>query len=93
MVQAVKLAQNQVRFQIGRLQLRNGLVFGDGQLQHLLGLRTLHVVQGAEVHFAEQYMGLEIVRVLLDLVLRACHRLANAADFEVKLRQTVLKVL
>ena len=45
------------------LELGELLVLGDGELQHLAGLRGLHVAERAQIDLAEQGVGFDVVRV------------------------------
>ena len=97
MIQHVQLAQQQVRLQVLRLQPGDRLILLDRRAQHLLRLRSLlrllrlPVVQRPEVHPPQQRMGIDIVRVLGNLLLRRAHRLTDAPQPEVDIRQTVLQ--
>ena len=91
MVQAIKLAQQKMRLHIVRLQLSKLLVLPNGQLQHLARLRALHISQRTQIDLAQQRVRLNVVGILGHLVLRGSNRLADAADLEVEIRQTILQ--
>ena len=69
-IEPVELAEEQVRLYVVGLELSELLVLGDGQLQHLAGLRGLHVAERTQIDPAEQRVGFDVVRVPVDLLLR-----------------------
>ena len=60
-------------------------------MQHLAGLRALHIAQRTQIDLAQQGVGIHVVRVLRDLVLRRVHRVLDAPDPEVEFGKAVLQ--
>ena len=91
-IEAVELAEEETGLYVVGLELGELLVFGDGKLEHLAGLRVLHVSEGAEIDFAEELVGFDVVGVAGDLLLRGGDGFLDAADLEVEVGEAVLHV-
>ena len=91
MVHRIELTEQQLGFQVRRLQARDGLVLGDCQLQHLDRLCALHVSQRTQIDLPQQGVGRHIVRVPLQLILRGAHRVLDPPDLEVEIGQSIFQ--
>ena len=90
-VEAVELAEQKPGLQIVGLQLGDDLVLLDGGLEDVAGLLALAVAERAQVDAAEEHVSFDVVRVLVDLVLRGGDGLADAAQAKVEVGDAVLK--
>ena len=91
--QRVELPQKQPALDIVALQLHDLGVFGDGQLQHLLGRTAiLNIAQGLQVDTAQQLVGVQVVGLGLEDLLRRQHRVAYPAGAQIEFRQPTVQV-
>jgi len=90
-IEAVELAEKEVDLDVVGLELGELLVLCDSELEHLAGLRGLHIAEGAEIDLTEQGVSLNIIGVASYLLLRCGDRLADAADLEVEVGEAILQ--
>ena len=53
----------------------------------------MHIAERTQVHLAQQGVRFDVVGILLDLILRGVDCLADAADLEIQVGETVLEEL
>src|ERR1700728_4277394 len=93
MIGGVKPCEHQVVFRIIRLQLNDFLEFADSELEHLSGNFLLRVIaQGSQINVRKQPVSFEVVRILLDAILRGNHGLANTPGPEIQFGQMAVQV-
>ena len=91
--QRVKLAQKQPALDIVALQLHDLGVFGDGELQHLLGRTAiLNIAQGLQVDPAQQLVGVQVVGLGLEYLLGRQHGIPYAAGAQIEFRQPTVQI-
>ena len=73
------------------IELGEGLVLGKGKLEHLGGLLVLGITEGAEVDLAKEFMRLDVIGIMGDLVFGGSDGLPDAPDLEVEVGEAVLE--